>query len=101
MPDQKLPAPVKFDWDKHNQHKNLIKHKVSFKFKECEQVFLNEPLKIYPDPNHSKQEKRLVAFGKTKKSRLLTIIFTLRDNQVRIISARPMSKKERKTYAPK
>ena len=98
MPDQKLPIPVKFDWDKHNQYKNLIKHKVNYK--ESEQVLFNEP-KITIDIKHSTKEKRFTAFGITDEKRPLYITFTIRNKKIRIISARPMSKNERKYYAQK
>jgi len=99
MPKVIKIIPKKFDWNKGNQEKNLIKHKVSYK--ESEEVFFNKPLRIFPDKKHSKTEVRLVALGKTDKKRKLTIIFTLRNKKIRIISAREMSRKERKTYEKK
>jgi uncharacterized DUF497 family protein len=95
----KLPTPLSFDWDKGNIEKNWKKHKVHFK--EAEEVFLNRLLKIFPDKKHSKKEPRYVAFGITNLNRKLTIIFTLRENRIRIISARNQSKKERREYVKK
>jgi uncharacterized protein len=43
-------------------------------------------------------EYKFSAIGKTNLGRLLHITFTLRNNQVRVISARPMSKTEREDY---
>lgn len=86
---------LEFDWNEANIKKNEIKHRVHYK--ECEQVFLNDPV-IYEDIKHSGQEKRYHCLGKTDLNRLLFISFTLRDPKIRIISARPMSKKERKQY---
>ncbi len=91
--------PLKFDWDKGNIEKNWERHKVDFR--ECEEIFLNKPVKFFPDPKHSKPEKRLVAYGKTNKGRKLTVIFTIRNKKIRVISARPMSKKERRIYGKK
>ena len=88
--------PLTFDWDENNKYKSWHKHQV--KFRECEQVFSNQPLKIYPDPKHSQTEVRFLAYGITKKSRQLTIIFTIRNNNIRVISARDQNKKERKIY---
>ena len=85
-----------FDWDKANKYKSLEKHKVEFK--ECEQVFFNKPIFISKDIKHSKREKRFRCLGKTHNNRLLFISFTFRNNQIRVISARSQSKKERRKY---
>ena len=95
----KLPRPISFDWDKGNIEKNWKKHKVHFK--EAEEIFFNKPLKIYKDPEHSGTEKRYVSYGKTNKGRLLTVVYTYRENKIRTISARDMHKKERRKYEEK
>lgn len=95
----KLPVPLVFDWDKGNTEKNWAKHKVHFK--EAEEVFFNKPLKIFEDEKHSQKEKRLLAYGSTNKRRKLTIIFTIRKETVRVISARNQNIKERKVYEKK
>jgi len=92
----KLPAPISFEWDKGNIEKNWATHKVYFK--ETEEVFLNKPLKIFPDIKHFENEKRFVALGVTNKKRKLAIIFTIRRKKLRIISARDQNKKERGLY---
>ena len=85
-----------FQWDEGNKNKNWDKHKV--KIAEIEEVFLSSPLFFFDDENHSEKEKRTLALGKTFDERLLSIIFTIRHNKIRAISARDMSKKERKIY---
>lgn len=85
-----------FDWDEGNISKNWEKHKVSRI--ECEQVFFNKPFVVGDDPKHSKKEKRWYLLGKTDQERLLFIIFTIRRNLIRVISARDMNKTERKQY---
>ena len=86
-----------FDWDHANQTKNWSRHQVSMA--ECEQAFFNEPLIIHPDSKHSIAELRYFALGHTNENRLLFLVFTVRRKQyIRVISARPMSKKERKQY---
>jgi len=85
-----------FDWDTANKAKSFNKHKV--RYKECEEIFYNKPLIIYPDEKHSQVESRHSAFGKTDRKKRLTVIFTIRKNMIRVISARPQSKKERKEY---
>ncbi|PIP87613.1 hypothetical protein COW80_04870 [Candidatus Beckwithbacteria bacterium CG22_combo_CG10-13_8_21_14_all_01_47_9] len=87
-----------FDWNKANKQKNLVKHKVYYYYKECEEVFFNKPLIFFQDEKHSLKEKRYGVFGQTNNKRLLTIIFTIRNNKVRAISARDQNKKERKQY---
>jgi uncharacterized DUF497 family protein len=85
-----------FDWDTGNQTKSIEKHAVSCD--EAEQLFLNAPLKVLTDPGHSQAEPRFHAFGKTDEGRHLTIAFTIRGGRIRIISARPMNRKEKKIY---
>jgi len=88
-----------FQWDQGNIDKNQIKHDVENW--ECEQVFFNRPLLVLDDPKHSVSEKRWAAFGKTDANRYLVLVFTKRDNLIRIISARNMNKRERKFYDEK
>ncbi|MBF0318192.1 MAG: BrnT family toxin [Nitrospirae bacterium] len=85
-----------FEWDAGNMDKNILKHNVHRQ--ECEEVFFNKPLSIREDTLHSKVESRYAAFGKTSNGRLLFVVFIIRNKKIRIISARDMSKKERKTY---
>ena len=86
-----------FDWDKGNIDKNWKHHKVSFV--ECEEVFFNEPLIVQQDDIHSPSENRYYALGRTNDERDLFVVFTIRANRVRVISARDMSKRERRTYS--
>ncbi len=91
-----VEAIVGFDWDEGNIHKNEDKH--GLKWTSIEEVFFNEPLLIVEDFKHSLNECRCVALGKNNFVELITVVFTLRDNKIRVISARAMSKKERKVY---
>ncbi len=85
-----------FEWDEHNAEKNWLKHHVSPE--ECEEVFFNLPLIVAEDTGHSEQECRYYCLGQTSRSRFLFIVFTVRGNLIRIISARDMSRKERNVY---
>ena len=85
-----------FDWNEGNTDKNWLKHKVSPS--ECEQIFFNNPLLIQDDIIHSKTEERFYALGQTDLKRFLFIAFTIRNNLIRVISARDMSRKERSVY---
>lgn len=85
-----------FDWDEGNIGKNWRKHKVSDL--ECEQVFFNQPLLVFPDSQHSEQEERFYVLGHTDNGRRLFLVFTIRGDKIRVISARDMTKKERRFY---
>ena len=84
-----------FDWDEANTQKNWGRHRVMFY--ECEGVFFRDPL-ILPDADHSREELRFFAMGQTLRDRRLTIVFTVRNNRIRVISARDMSRRERRDY---
>lgn len=86
-----------FDWDAGNAPKVASRHQVSPG--ECEQVFFHEPLLLAHDARHSTAEERWAALGQTADGRLLSIIFTIRDDRIRPLSARDMNRKERTRYA--
>lgn len=79
-----------------NRNKNFVKHGVMDT--ECEEVFFDSNKRILKDVFHSDREQRYIIIGQTKFKRLLFIVFTLRNNKVRVISARDLNKKERKFY---
>jgi len=87
-----------FEWDDGNSRKSVAKHGVDQS--EAEQVFLNEPLVVLQDSGHSEEEVRLHALGRTDFGRLLHVTFTMRSGGtlIRVISARTMSRKERRRY---
>lgn len=85
-----------FDWDEGNKEKNWISHQVTSS--ECEELFFNQPLVVADDVLHSKDENRYYALGQTNAGRLLFILLTIRKKLIRVISAREMSRKERKVY---
>jgi hypothetical protein len=85
-----------FDWDDGNIQKNEDKH--GLKWIAIEEVFFNEPLLIVEDFKHSLSECRCIALGKNDFDDLITVVFTIRNNKIRVISARTMSKKERIIY---
>jgi len=89
---------IGFSWDEGNARKNQDKHGVSQG--EAEEIFFNQPLLVAGDDKHSQAELRYVALGATNFDVLLAVVFTLRQEGtlIRVISARPMSKKERMYY---
>jgi uncharacterized DUF497 family protein len=84
-----------FQWDAGNSGKNERKHGVTDR--EGEEIFFNKPLVVARSVKGS-PELRYAALGKTYGSRLLAVVFTIRANRIRIISARPMSRRERELY---
>ena len=85
-----------FEWDQSNIEKNWEKHRVSYL--ECEEVFFNQPLLVQEDEIHSKFEPRHYVLGRSNDGRHLFIVFTIRRNRIRVISARNMSRRERRIY---
>ncbi len=85
-----------FEWDTNKARRNLAKHGVSFE--ESSSVF-GDPLSLtVPDPVHSKAEERCVTLGTSHRDNLLVVVHTERGDNIRIISARPASRRERRTY---
>ena len=94
--DEIISGCVGFDWDDGNPLKNWEKHGVSAS--ECEQVFFNRPVITSPDVVHSGHEARFYTLGKSDSGKHFFIVFTVRNNRIRIISARDMNRKERDAY---
>jgi len=90
-----------FDWDAANVRKSEDKYGVTQV--EAEQVFFDMPVVHVPDVKHSEVEPRFYVLGQTNSGRLLHITFTLRfgGRKIRVISARPMHRRERRIYEEK
>jgi uncharacterized DUF497 family protein len=85
-----------FQWDAGNAEKNWRLHQV--RASECEQVFFNQPLIVAADTAHSEEEERFFVLGQSDSGRELFLVFTMREAFIRVISARDMSRRERKVY---
>ena len=85
-----------FQWDEGNTEKNWVQHQVSQG--EAEPVFFNRPLMVVAGEQRAEFTRRYYALGHTDASRLLFMVFTIRDDLIRVISARPMSRRERRVY---
>ena|ERR1051325_8627361 len=88
-----------FDWDEGNSEKSRRKHGITME--ECESAFLTEPNLVYEDHSHSTQELRFKMLSKTESGKPLFVVFTIRGNRIRVISARKMSRRERAQYEEK
>ena len=87
---------MKFEWDPTKAATNKLKHGVSFG--EATTVF-GDPLAItYADPDHSEDEYRFLTFGVSREGRLLVVSHANRQDRVRIINAREVTRDERKIY---
>jgi uncharacterized DUF497 family protein len=87
---------MEFDWDTNKAIANLKRYNVSFK--EAATVF-GDPLSItILDPDHSIDEQRYIITGSSYMGRLLMVAHTDRGESIRIISARELTRKERKAY---
>lgn len=91
-----IPELLSFDWDSGNINKNFKSHLVSCQ--EAEEVFANQPLLVVNDVKHSIKEKRYHVLGRTNTNRQLFLSITVRNQKVRIIPVRNMSRKEKKEY---
>ncbi len=87
---------TEFEWDENKTTDNLSKHSVSFD--ETMTVF-DDPLYVdFYDPDHSYEEYRYIIMGQSHQGRLLIVSYTEREEIVRIISAREVTRKERESY---
>lgn len=89
---------ITFSWDAKKAGQNLKKHRISFE--EASTVFYDEKATEFFDPEHSKGEKRFLMLGLSWRLRILVVCYCLRKqgSEMRIISARRATKKERQVY---
>jgi uncharacterized protein len=87
---------MNFEWDETKANSNLSKHNISFD--EATTIF-GDPLAItFSDPMHSEGEDRFLTFGHSSDGRFIVVAHTDRDDRIRVISAREMTRKERSDY---
>ncbi|WP_353572616.1 BrnT family toxin [Candidatus Albibeggiatoa sp. nov. BB20] len=87
---------IDFEWDETKARSNKNKHDVSFF--EATEVFSDEYAAYVRDPDHSHAEERYLVFGISVTEKYLVVSYTERYNIIRIISARHMTRQERKAY---
>jgi len=87
----------RFEWDRRKATTNLRKHGVNFD--EAISVFDDPSAFIFPDDDHSEAEERELIIGYSVSRRLLVVGFTEQTEEIlRLISARSVTRKERKAY---
>ena len=90
-----MRAPT-FEWDPEKAAANLRTHGVSFE--EAATMFQDPLAKVLADPDHSESEERAILIGHSGAGRLLLVAFTERQDRIRLISARPTTRREREQY---
>ena len=88
--------PLSFEWNESKAKSNLAKHGVSFE--EASTVFGDAASLTIPDLDHSQMEDRWIVLGQSHEGKLLVVVHVERVDNIRIISARRASRRERKSY---
>jgi hypothetical protein len=87
---------ITFEWDRQKDSENQRKHGVSFA--EASTVF-GDPLSItISDLNPAVGEERLIIVGMSGQRTLLIVVHTVKYERIRLISARPATKHEKRNY---
>lgn len=89
-------AQLNFEWDPNKAVTNLEKHGISFD--EASTAFFDPLSSTVLDPRHSDDEARFVLVGLTYAGRLVVVFHTDRGEALRLISARPATRRERRIY---
>lgn len=90
---------MNFEWDPAKARQNRRKHRISFQ--EAATVF-GDPLTVtYPDPDHSSSEQRFISVGMSSAGKVLMVAHADRNENIRIISARKTTPREREHYEEK
>ena len=90
-----MDAPT-FEWDPVKATANFAKHGVSFE--EAATAFQDVLARIHADPDHSASESREILIGHSAQGRLILVAFTDRQGRLRLISAREVTRRERRDY---
>jgi uncharacterized DUF497 family protein len=86
---------MSFQWDPDKAENNSKKHGVEFA--DAVGVFTDELALSIEDPD-SLSERRWVVIGRGLTDQILTVVYTMRGEAIRIISARPATRRERRDY---
>lgn len=83
---------LKFEWDEGNRKKIFETHGITST--DVEEIFLDPNLIVLPDVKHSQTEPRYISVGGRSDKGMLHVVFTMRGQNIRAISARRMHRKE-------
>jgi uncharacterized DUF497 family protein len=87
---------MEIEFDPEKEAINPINHE-GVTFDEARPVLL-DPYALTDEDRNSEKEQRYITLGMGKKNRILVVIWTLRGEQIRIISAWKATKPQRKRY---
>jgi Uncharacterized protein conserved in bacteria len=87
---------MEFEWDPAKASRNFQKHKVCFS--EAATVFGDFLGITVPDPDHSAAEHRYITVGSSDRGRILMVAYVERRGNIRIISARRLTRSEQNAY---
>lgn len=90
---------LEFDWDSNKASSNFKKHGVSFN--EAATVFGDPLASTFSDPDHSQEESRFITIGLSNLNKILVVSHTDHHGSIRIISARRVTRHERRFYEEK
>lgn len=88
-----MAAAIRFDWDRVNIE-HIASHGVAHK--EVEQVFANDERGVDYDVVHG--EDRWTVMGETDNARVLIVVYTMRADRVRVVTAYQASGRMRAGY---
>ena len=88
---------MQFEWDDDKANANEAKHGVTFR--EAMSCFYELNQVAFYDPEHSEDEDREILIGHSNQGHLLVVSYTLREDVIRIISARRATRREAEDYA--
>jgi uncharacterized protein len=83
-----------YQWDKNKAATNLDKHGIDFA--DAVSVFSDDLAITTPDQRFD--EERFITIGLDALGRLLVVVYTWRDREIRLISARSATRPERRQY---
>lgn len=87
---------MRFEWDNNKADSNALKHGITFE--EAVTVFADPYLLFTEDSRHSQREEREWAIGEAENGSVVVVVFTMRGERIRIISARKATKRECQRY---
>ena len=87
---------MEFEWDSRKDTANRRKHGIGFR--EAATVFGDPLATTFPDADHSISEERFLTIGAAATGRILVVSHSEAENTIRIISARPAMRSERRFY---
>ncbi len=87
---------MRFEWDDNKAKSNFLKHDIAFE--EAVTIFADTYLLLTEDSQHSHKEEREWAIGESEDGSIIVVVFTMRGDRIRIISARKATLRERRIY---